>query len=118
MISIYLSTFVQLMICFICWTMGSYEQLRKFDCHLVRNKMTGQFEFKFILKESVLGQGEQDEEEEEEEQFTSMMNIQDGFDRATEAPMRPRGDTSLYLKRGVDAIMQQFFRGLEEQLPE
>ncbi len=43
---------VQLLICYICWTVGSSEQLKRFDCILIEDGQGG-FLIKYKLKQDV-----------------------------------------------------------------
>ena len=43
---------VQLLICYICWTLGASEQLNKFDCYMIEDGRGG-FLLKYVHRESV-----------------------------------------------------------------
>ena len=43
---------IQLFICFICVTLGSSDNLNRFDCYMIENGQGG-YELKFVLKEGV-----------------------------------------------------------------
>jgi hypothetical protein len=90
----------QLMVCYICWTMGSSVKLRQYNCTYVRTA-DGRVSLKFRLREpqftQSIGDLSEDEELEEHPDITS----------------RKRG-MSLDNERGCDQIMQQFISGLEE----
>ena len=43
---------VQLLICYICWTLGDSEQLNKFDCYMIEDGQGG-FLLKYVDRESV-----------------------------------------------------------------
>ena len=99
---------VQLLICYICFTLGASDQLTRFDCFLIEDAQ-GNFIVKYKLKEGVpqaIGEAyvaevpleESEQDEEEDNSFTNESLWRD----------RHRGQ-SLVNERACDLIMQQFF---------
>lgn len=89
---------IELIICYICYTMGSSAQLRRFDCNIQKNKK-GELVVRFRPKErppSIVSESE----------FAEYVSDNGGEDLQAH-------DMDL---GACDDIVQQFIRGLEAKL--
>ena len=101
---------VQLLICYICYTLGASDQLTRFDCFLIEDGQ-GNFIVKYKLKEGVpqaigeayVDEGATENTESEYEEVEENSFMQESLWRN-----RNRG-MSLENSRACDLIMQQFF---------
>lgn len=101
--------FVQLMICFICWTVGSQPHLKNFDCVIYEDDQ-GRFLVRYTLKEGVpetMGESYYaNRRSADSESLEEQLSVDNSFTQESALWRERRRGDSLTNRRECDEIIQ------------